>query len=144
MFLKIAAVGKVKDRNIKAKCQDYISRISHDAQLSISEIKDSDPQTEGRKLLQTMKGEKAFVFAMGEEGRQYSSREFARRLESCNRRAVFVIGGPEGLSMEVKDYAAEIISLSRMTLTHELARLFLLEQLYRGISIIHNRKYHKD
>lgn len=144
MFIKIGAVGKIKDRNLLAKCEDYSGRIRHDAKLDIFEIKDSNPESEGEKLLQHLKGESEFIFALGEEGVQYSSRQFARRVEACGRKAVFLIGGPEGLSQRVKDKAGEILSLSKMTLTHELARVFLLEQIYRAISIIHNRKYHKD
>ncbi len=144
MLVKIIAVGKIKDRNLLAKCEDYSRRISHDAKLEIVEIRDSNTETEGDKLLGHIKEEKRFVFALGEEGKQYNSRQFAQRIESSGRRAVFLIGGPEGLSDSAKKGAGEVLSLSSMTLTHELARMFLLEQIYRAISIMHNRKYHRD
>ena len=84
-----------------------------------------------------------YAFALSEEGAIYTSAKFAARIGAIQKKLIFVIGGPLGLSPAVKNRADEILSLSRMTFSHEMVQLFLLEQIYRGISINLNRKYHK-
>ena len=144
MQIKIVAVGRVRDRNLSAKTEDFIKRISHYAsRLEIVEIADSNVLDEGQKILKHFKDQKC-NFALGEEGKEYSSREFAQLLQKCDGRALFAIGGPDGLSDSVKESAQQILSLSRMTFTHEMARFLLAEQIYRAFSIINNTKYHRD
>jgi 23S rRNA (pseudouridine1915-N3)-methyltransferase len=146
MDLKIIAVGKVKDRAYLQKIEEYAEKIRHDARLEIAEVRDSTPEAEGVKILELLARERAgaYAIALDEKGKLASSREFARRLASIPRRVVMVIGGPLGLSPQVKDSAGELFALSPLTFTHELARLLLMEQIYRAISIIKNRKYHKE
>jgi 23S rRNA (pseudouridine1915-N3)-methyltransferase len=88
-----------------------------------------------------------YIIALDRTGRQYSSEEFAsmlKKLSSKNRNMVcFVIGGPLGLSKEVLKRADHIMSISEMTLTHEMARLILTEQIYRAFTIMEGYKYHK-
>jgi 23S rRNA (pseudouridine1915-N3)-methyltransferase len=143
MDIKILAIGKIKDRSYSQKTEEYIGRIRHDAKLEVVEIKDSDPETEGAKIAEYCRREHAQVIALDEHGKLFSSVEFARKLAAAPGRIIFVIGGPFGLSEEVKGVAGSLIALSPLTFTHELARLVLLEQIYRAISIIKNRKYHK-
>jgi 23S rRNA (pseudouridine1915-N3)-methyltransferase len=143
MNIKILSVGRVKDPDLRNKISDYTKRISRDARITLQEIKDFDPVTEGRKLIDILDKEACYVFALSEEGTIYTSATFAARINAIQKKLVFVIGGPLGLSSAVKTRADEILSLSRMTFSHEMVQLFLLEQIYRGISINLNRKYHK-
>jgi 23S rRNA (pseudouridine1915-N3)-methyltransferase len=143
MDLKIIAVGKVKDRALLQKCEEYAAKIKFDAKIEIIEIKDADKEAEGAKIIDRLNKEKAHVAALDEHGRTFTSREFARWLAAFNRKVTFVIGGPTGLSERVMAAANERIALSSMTFTHEMARMLLLEQVYRAISIQKNRKYHK-
>ena len=141
--IKIIAVGKMKDRLLCSKTAEYLERTSHDSRIEIVEVRDLDIGSEGQKIGEILKKESAYIFALSEEGRQYESVDFARNLEFITRKIIFVIGGPFGLSTEVKKSADEILSLSKMTFTHEIARMLLLEQIYRSISIIRHRGYHK-
>ena len=79
---------------------------------------------------------------MSEEGRLFTSVEFAARLGGAGRRIVIIIGGPYGLDEKIKSSASCLVSLSPMTFTHELARLLVLEQLYRAGAILNNSGYH--
>jgi 23S rRNA (pseudouridine1915-N3)-methyltransferase len=90
---------------------------------------------------------KDYLVALDRAGDSLDSEELARWLEDLSRRAPagvsFVIGGPLGLSKSVLDRAQKVLSLSRLTLTHEMSRLLLLEQLYRAMTILKGEKYHK-
>jgi 23S rRNA (pseudouridine1915-N3)-methyltransferase len=143
MDIKILAVGKIKDAAYSQKIEEYAERIRHDAKLAIVEIKDSDTEGEAEKILDHCGREQAEVFALDERGMLLTSLEFARTISVVPRRMIFVIGGPDGLSDRVKKAARACIALSPMTFTHEMARLLLVEQIYRAISIIKGRKYHK-
>ncbi|MCM2325898.1 MAG: 23S rRNA (pseudouridine(1915)-N(3))-methyltransferase RlmH [Candidatus Woesearchaeota archaeon] len=139
--MKIICVGKIKDKNIISLIDEYSKRIDR---TTFIEIKDSDPMKEGEKIIETLEKIKdKHVFVLSEEGREFSSIEFAQKLKKIEKEIVFVIGGPFGLSDEVKKKADVLFSLSRMTFTHEMARLFLIEQVYRAISINDGKKYHK-
>jgi 23S rRNA (pseudouridine1915-N3)-methyltransferase len=142
MEIKIIAVGRVRDSAYSEKISDFISRIRHDAKLEIVEIKDGTKESEGEKILEHMKKERGRMIALDEKGRFFSSLEFARHISAIPQRIIMIIGGPFGLSPAVKAAAAETVALSAMTFTHEMARMLLLEQIYRAISIINNRKYH--
>ena len=143
MDIKILAVGKIKDPAYSQKIEDYAGRIRHDAKLEIVEIRDSDPESEADRILDHCGRDHAEVFAMDERGKLFSSLEFSRRFSAVPRRIIFIIGGPNGLSERVKKAARACVALSPLTFTHEIARLLLLEQIYRAISIVKGRKYHK-
>jgi|WetSurMetagenome_2_1015567.scaffolds.fasta_scaffold524665_1 23S rRNA (pseudouridine1915-N3)-methyltransferase len=146
MDLKIIAVGKIKDRAFLQKIEEYFEKIRHDAKLEIVEVKDSTPDEEGKKILDLLAREKngAQVIALDEKGKLRTSREFAEYLNKQTRKVILIIGGPFGLSDQVKKTVKEQLALSPMTFTHEIARVLLLEQIYRAISIVKNRKYHKE
>jgi len=127
MNIKILAVGKIKDAAYSQKIEEYAGRIRHDAKLTIVEIKDSSPESEADRRLDHCGREQADVFALDERGKLYSSLEFARAVSAAQRRIVFIIGGPDGLSDRVKRAARACIALSPMTFTHEMARLLLVE-----------------
>jgi len=86
-----------------------------------------------------------FVIAMDEKGKEFSSIEFSKIIKNHNDAGVtlcFIIGGPYGLCDTVRSRANSIISLSKMTFTHNMARIFLIEQIYRGFCIISGKEYH--
>jgi len=141
--INLIAVGKVKDRMLSDKIDDFSSRLQFDTKFTIQEIKDSDKDTEGQKITEIMNASNAYSIAMSEEGREFTSEEFARFIQNAGRTINFCIGGHHGLSDIVKSSAKSTLSLSRMTFTHEMARLLLVEQIYRAVSIIKNRNYHR-
>jgi 23S rRNA (pseudouridine1915-N3)-methyltransferase len=148
MKVKIICVGKLKDNSLLGLCNSYSQKINYDAKLEFLEIKDSSVSEEGKKIIESIDKIKdnKFVFALSEEGKEYASIEFSekiKQLSNDNRTIVFIIGGPFGLSQEAKKKTDFILSISKMTFTHEMVRLFLLEQVYRAISIIKNKNYHK-
>ncbi|MBN1129823.1 MAG: 23S rRNA (pseudouridine(1915)-N(3))-methyltransferase RlmH [Chitinispirillaceae bacterium] len=143
MDIRIIAVGKVKDRAYLQKIGEYYDRIRHDAKLQIVEIRDAGREEEGRRIVEHLRRLRAYVIALDEKGKMFTSQEFAKKIVSVPRTIAFVIGGPDGLSDEARKSVRECVALSPLTFTHEIARLLLAEQLYRAISIVKNRKYHK-
>lgn len=144
MIFKVICVGKLKDRMFENRVQEYCKRLSFDSKVSITEIKDSTKEKEGQKLLELIEKEKGYVIALTEEGKTLTSRKFSDKLASIHQKITFVIGGPFGLTEEVKKRSDMLLSLSKMTFTHEMARMFLMEQVYRAVSIMKGRKYHND
>ena len=134
-------VGKIKEKYIKEGVGNYSNKLKHYSDVQIIEIKDSNIKQEGKDILAKISNELLIVLA--QEGRQVDSIEFSDMLKRFNKDVIFVIGGPEGLSDEVKEKADFVLSLSKMTFMHELARLVLLEQIYRAFTIIKREKYHK-
>ncbi|MDA8155824.1 MAG: 23S rRNA (pseudouridine(1915)-N(3))-methyltransferase RlmH [Actinomycetota bacterium] len=143
--------GKTKEDFIKSGIEKYIKYIRSMAKVEVVEIKEAKGaggkalDEEGRRILeQAEKGThgtgQGYVL-LDERGKQMSSPEFARFIETSGG-GRFVIGGAFGVSGEVREKAASMLSLSKMTLPHELARVFLLEQIYRGLSIIGGKGYH--
>ena len=145
MLLKIIAIGKLKDKTFKERCDEYAKWLSPYAKLEIKELPDSTPEKEAIAILKELEKDKgAFIVPMAEEGQQYTSRQFAELLDKAARKVVFIIGGPNGIAPEVKQQAGKLLSLSKMTFTHEFARLILLEQLFRATNILNGGHYHRD
>lgn len=142
--LLLLCTGSLKDRQLAALSELFLGRLRHEAKITVREIKDSSTQHEGDRLVELLKKERGYSFALTEEGTLMNSRAFAKRLSTIPGKTVFVIGGPDGLAPKVKTAASQLLSLSPLTFTHEMARYVLLEQLYRACSIMHNRNYHKD
>lgn len=154
----VICVGRLKEQYLRDGCSKYLKRISAFSKVKVVEIAEervgenpSDAQIkkvlrkEGRRILEAIpKG--SFVIPLCIEGREFSSPEFSAELEkiSLNYSSVtFVIGGSFGLSDEVKALGKTKLSFGRLTLPHRLARMVLLEQIYRAFSISNNSKYHK-
>ncbi len=100
--------------------------------------------TEGKSIAKRLGRD--YIIALAQSGKAYDSEGLAARIDQLSlghNRLTFVIGGPLGISKEILEGANETLSLSRLTLTHEMSRLLLLEQLYRAFTIINNEKYHK-
>lgn len=134
----------------------YLKRLQNYAQVEWVEVKPVK-MTKGRpeQEIQNLEGQalvrkrapKDYLIALDRCGRQYESEEFARRLGKVMGNApggiAFMVGGPLGLSRSAIAEADEILSLSKFTLTHEMSRVVLLEQIYRALTILKGEKYHK-
>ena len=125
-------------------CNDFKQRISHSAKIDEVVIKDSENKTENKKILSYLNKDSAYKIALSEDVEAYSSKGFSQIISNVNyQKITFVIGGPEGLTQETKKECDKTISLSSMTFTHEMAKMILFEQIYRSITILQNKKYHK-
>ncbi len=155
MRIKLVCIGAVREGAISQAIDMYAKRIPHYWPFSIECIPDvrgaRDPKTqkamEGAKILaETAPGD--FLMLFDERGREFTSRQWAEFLQRKSvelpKNLVLVIGGPYGFSQDVYDRANALISLSKMTFPHELARLFAVEQLYRAGTILRNEPYHHD
>lgn len=142
-LVKLVAVGKMRDRFFDTRCQEFLTRINAYGRCETVILPDSDVAGEGKAILRELDKERgSLIIALTEEGREFTTREFSGILEAADRKMVFIIGGPFGLAPEVKSRADRIIALSKMTFTHEMARLIFLEQLYRGLNLLNGGSYH--
>lgn len=136
--VKIIAVGKVKKPWLQEGIALYVKRLP---EVEIVEIKDAGKEKEADKLESTIKPQDRLV-VLSEYGKERDSVAFARWLgQEAFGTLVLFIGGPEGVSDRLKTYP--MIGLSAMTFPHEIARLMLVEQLYRAKTILQNGSYHK-
>ncbi len=142
--LNIICIGRTKEPHFLSLTEDYIKRLKRYTSIEITEIKDSNPLSEAKKIRKCLESRKGYTVALGEEGKLLNSRQFAKKIESIPQSLNFIIGGPDGLDSAFKSEANEILSLSPMTFPHEMALLFLSEQLYRAFSILNHSKYHRD
>ena len=153
--ITVIAVGRLKERFWVEAVEEYLKRLGAYATIRVIEVADKDHSrlgedralaAEGADVLKSIP-ESAYVIALDLAGAQRSSEEFAWHLERLGvagrSSIVFVIGGSVGLSPGVLSRADERMSLGRMTLPHNLARVVLLEQLYRSFRIIRGEPYHK-
>jgi len=143
-------IGKTKDKNWRALQDEYMRRLSHFVKCEIVQIRDSapheSPEIEGNRILQLL-NQNSFVCLLDVKGRSLSSFDLAREITNWQNRGLkeiaFIIGGTEGVSTAVSEKANYMLSLSFLTFTHEMARVVLLEQLYRGYTIIKGFPYQK-
>lgn len=159
MRITILCVGKVKESFMRAAVDEYRKRLSRYVKLDVVEVADEKTPDhasekeemlirgrEGGQLLRRIKSED-YVIALAIEGNAHDSLSFARMIDrlgvSGKGNVVFVIGGSLGLSEEVLSRADETVSFSKMTFPHQLMRVILLEQIYRGYRIIKKEPYHK-
>ncbi len=158
MNISILAVGKLKDRFFEEGCAEYAKRLARYCTLTVRETPDEKaPETlspreeeqvkekEGKRLLSLL-DPRDHVIALTVTGKAYTSEGLAERigtLRDQGRSVSFLIGGSLGLSREAVARADEELSLSKLTLPHRLARLVLLEQLYRSFKILNHETYHK-
>lgn len=154
MRLELVFPGKTREGYLRSGIDDFSKRLGHYVKVECKVIKDragaGDPvramQKEGEKLLESC-AKLSFLVALDPTGRQVSSEKLAQLVENWEtqgRQVIsFIIGGADGLSKAVLDQVDLVLSLSKMTFTHEMARLLLLEQLYRAYNIKAGTKYHK-
>lgn len=158
MKIKIYAIGRIKDF-YKLGVDEYIKRLSSYTKVEVVELKDESisdnpsnkeiekvKMNESNRVLSLLK-DNEYLIALDLNKKEYDSIEFAtflkEKLESNGANISFVIGGSYGLSDELKSRANTSISFSKMTFPHQLARLILLEQIYRAFKINNNETYHK-
>jgi 23S rRNA (pseudouridine1915-N3)-methyltransferase len=147
MRFRFIWVGKTKDRNWLALQEEYAGRLGHFVKCEFTEVRDSqDKETEGKRILEKV-NHSSLVCLLDVKGRALSSHALAQQIERWQNAAAkeitFVIGGADGVSSAVADRADVKVSLSFLTLTHEMARVVLLEQLYRAYTIIKGFPYQK-
>jgi 23S rRNA (pseudouridine1915-N3)-methyltransferase len=143
--IRIAWIGKTKDTAISSLTSEYLKRISHYAQVETLVLRSVDDLlakcSDSRKS-----GTKSTLVLMDSRGKELSSEDFAKFLGDYQDRnslpLVFAIGGADGFSTTTRSAAQHVISLGKMTLAHELARVVLLEQIYRAFTILKNHPYH--
>jgi 23S rRNA (pseudouridine1915-N3)-methyltransferase len=141
--LIIVCVGKIRPPFVDDVAH-YERLIARHARVETIELPETDPEREGEAILRRIPGD-AHVYVLDREGRRVSSEELADHLEQWReggRDVCFVIGGPFGLASSVVKHAAERISLGAITLPHQLARVVLLEQLFRAHKIVLGQRYH--
>ena len=149
-------VGKTQNKNFQAGISDYSERITHYMPFEIRVIpelkktrnltEEQQKAREGELILKELQPADTVVL-MDEHGKELRSVELARWLQgkqAISRRLVFVIGGPYGFSPEVYARANEQLSLSKMTFSHQMVRLIMVEQLYRACTIIKGEPYHHE
>ncbi|QNJ05864.1 putative SPOUT methyltransferase family protein [Synechococcus sp. MEDNS5] len=137
---RIIAVGKVRKGWVQEGVALYLKRLQG---LQVVELKDSTPEKEAEAIRSSLRADEWPVMLM-EQGTPLASIPFAQQLERLgNERLAFVIGGADGLTDELKAAARWQLSLSPMTFPHELARLLLLEQLFRAQTILQGSPYHR-
>ena len=145
----IIAVGKLKERFWKDACAEYLKRLSAYADVAVREVPDSTPEREEAAIIAALDKlpDGAHVVLLDIRGKQTSSEQLADKLESLAVAGVshvaFIIGGSDGVTDAVKARAAERMSFGPITLPHNLARVVLLEQIYRAHKIIRREPYHK-
>lgn len=152
MRIRVIWEGRTKDANLRALAAEYKKRISHFCEIAIEEIQplretahsSAKTLSSGEwRLLEKLDGS-AKVF-LDERGREWSSEEFAQWLGGEALRGIremaFLVGGPDGFSAPFREKADRLLSLSRMTLTRDWARALLLEQIYRGFTILRGFPY---
>lgn len=145
MLLKVLVIGKLKDKNFQSRIVEYSKWLTQNNKIEIVELPDSTKEKENELLLKHIEKENhAYIVALSEDGRELTSRELAAKLGAIQQKIVFIIGGPYGLTPEVKAKADFLWSLSKLTFTHEFARLLLLEQLFRASNIQMGGSYHND
>ncbi|HKZ74596.1 MAG TPA: 23S rRNA (pseudouridine(1915)-N(3))-methyltransferase RlmH [Steroidobacteraceae bacterium] len=156
MRIRVVAIGSRMPGWVDAACTEYLKRLAPHVRASLLQIpspsrsaKAHGPRVvaaEGERLLAAL-DEREFVVVLDERGRELTTRELGAWLETRRadgRDVAFVIGGPDGLSLKIQARANLTLALSRLTLPHGLARVLLLEQLYRAHSLLANHPYHRD
>ena len=155
MEIKLIVVGKTKSSELVGLINEYIKRINFYEKFKIIEVNSFKSKKNSEKEIKKIEGENVLknikknelIFLLDENGKSFNSRKFANFLSNkfkTNKSIVFVVGGAYGFSNEIKQKANEIISLSEMTFSHQIIRLFFTEQLYRALTIINNHPYHND
>ena len=143
--MRIICIGKLKEE-FKILEKEYLKKIKPFTKIEIIEIKEAKGNSakeilkkEEKEIVQKIKGT---LIVLAEEGKLLSSEEFARILEKSSE-ITFVIGSSYGVSEAIKKRASVLLSLSKMTFSHQLARIILLEQIYRAYCIIKNLPYQR-
>ncbi len=155
MTIKLITIGKTDNKQLTSLIDDYIKRLGYYIKFSldiIPDIKNSknlgevqQKQKEGELILKKISTTDTLIL-LDENGKQFDSVDFSsylqKHMNSGIKQLVFVIGGPYGFSEDVYKKSNGKLSLSKMTFSHQMIRLFFIEQLYRGFTILRNEPYH--
>ena len=155
MNIKLIAIGKTDHKNLQALIEEYQKRLSFYIKFELEIIpdiknvknlsEDQQKEKEGELILAKL-SPTDFLILLDENGKSYTSIGFANELQKKMnagiKTLVYVIGGPYGFSETVYQKAQQKISLSEMTFSHQMVRLFFIEQVYRGFTILKNEPYH--
>ncbi|MBR2289511.1 MAG: 23S rRNA (pseudouridine(1915)-N(3))-methyltransferase RlmH [Clostridia bacterium] len=157
--INILCVGKIKEKFLKEAVEEYSKRLSKYCNLNVIEVADSKvPDKVSDNLAKTIKDEEAermlnaikkdtYLICLDLNGKEYSSTEFSEKISNLtvqgNSNITFVIGGTLGIGEEILNLSKEKICFSKMTFPHQLIRVFLLEQLFRGFKIANGETYHR-
>lgn len=157
MKISLTVVGKTTDRHFIASIDEYVQRVCHYVPFSIDVIPElkgtknlsekEQKEREGELILKSFQAGD-YIVLLDEHGRERRSIEFAqwmqKRMAAGPKRLVFVVGGPYGFSPAVYAAAQEKVSLSQMTLSHQMIRLLFTEQIYRAMTILNGEPYHHE
>lgn len=155
MNIKLLAIGKTDDKNLDILIESYTKRLGFYIKFDLEIIPDiknrrnlsvfQQKQKEGALILSKISS-LDYLVLLDEKGKSFSSIDFAdelqKKMNSGIKTLVFVIGGPYGFSDEVYQKSTGKISLSKMTFSHQMVRLFVIEQIYRALTILKNEPYH--
>ena len=155
MEIKLIVVGKTKSSELVRLINEYVKRINFYKKFKIIVVNSLKSKKNSEKEIKKIEGENVLksvkknelIFLLDESGKSFNSRKFADFLSNkfrTNKSIVFVVGGAHGFSNEIKQRSNEIISLSEMTFSHQIIRLFFTEQVYRALTILNNHPYHND
>lgn len=157
MKIVLLVVGKTVGKELTTLISDYAGRVTHYIpfeMVTIPELKNTkslsveqQKQTEGELIMKHLQSSD-YVVLLDERGKEMRSVDFAewveKRQQTVGKRLVFIIGGPYGFSKDVYDRKQEMLSVSKMTFSHQMIRLIFTEQLYRAMTIIKNEPYHHE
>ena len=151
--IKLIVIGKIKEDYLNDAINEYVKRIKPMANLSLIELKEYTNFEQNRNLKEESKlilnniTDNDFVVTLEILGKELTSIEFSEYINNHylynNKNLTFVIGSSDGLDEDIKKRSDYKLSFSKMTFPHQLMRVIFLEQLYRALSIINNKKYHK-
>lgn len=156
MDLILICVGKTEQKEINSLIKTYKNRLVHYCNFSIIEIpkikntniSKNEQKIKESRLIQKILKKNDFVILLDENGKKYSSKKFSiflnKILMSGSKRIIFILGGPYGFSKDILFKYKNLMSMSNMTFSHQMIRLFFIEQLYRGFTILKNHPYHKE
>ena len=157
MKILLIAVGKTDNKLISQLIDEYIKRINFYIPIELKTLPDvKKSKNLSEKEQKTLEGNSIkkclqpsdYIVLLDDKGKQLTSKDFAKYIEnkmtSVSKRLVFLIGGPYGFSEEIVAISNEKLSLSKMTLTHQMVRLLFAEQIYRAMTILNNEPYHHE
>lgn len=157
MKIVLLAIGKTNAKYLQEGIEQYIKRLCHYVPFEFKILPDvkstkgltheKQKELEGQMMLNSIQTGDVVVL-LDERGKEMTSRDFAtyidKKMVNVSKNLIFVIGGPYGFSAEMYERANEKLSLSKMTFSHEMIRLFFIEQVYRAMTILRGEPYHHD
>ena len=154
MKILLLLVGKTSEAYLKEGIDVYLKRLSNYVSISVNVLSVSSAKDKRKSIEEESKSIQSkllpgdFLVVLDEAGKEIGSRQLAELFQKWMvqgiGRVVFVIGGPFGIALELKQRANLILSVSKFTFTHQMVRLILVEQIYRAMTIIKNESYHHD